>query len=340
MPRLPERRVVAHPHHLYVAWSALCNLQLDVQKGTVQTCVFQISPWLELKNRLSTFLSFAKILHWGALTVWLLPRRMMKNGKENGPCRAMSGHVGPCRAMCLGLHIGFLRLFLESSELQSSIHTELSRAEPSKQKTTRRSFRLGLGWRMLKTCISCITRNSNREALATIWLGASIHRFTRGQAFDWKVQGIVKGSWSYMLLSRVKIPKKILYNWHSTLHHNTRTYQILMLLFTVRWYWKVWWDAGRLIVTGERDEEVKTIAVWFLIPKMKESEGTLDLNVLDFFWQLDYMYLIWSILKVRLIHWCLQPRTRCSGTTSKGEWQLKPESCANLRRKKSREGVP
>lgn len=67
------------------------------------------------------------------------------------------------------------------------------------------------------------------------------------------------------------------------MHHNTRTYQILMLLFTVRWYWKVWWDAGRLIVTGERDEEVKTIAVWFLIPKMKESEGTLDLNVLDFF---------------------------------------------------------
>lgn len=118
------------------------------------------------------------------------------------------------------------------------------------------------------------------------------------------------------------------------MHHNTRTYQILMLLFTVRWYWKVWWDAGRLIVTGERDEEVTTIAVWFLIPKMKESEGTLDLNVLDFFWQLDYMCLIWSILKVRLIHWCLQPRTRCSGTTSKGEWQLKPESCANLRRKK------
>jgi hypothetical protein len=44
---------------------------------------------------------------------------MMKNGKENGPCRAM----------CLGLHVGFLRLFLESSELQSSMHrAELSRA--------------------------------------------------------------------------------------------------------------------------------------------------------------------------------------------------------------------
>ena len=326
MPRLPERRVVAHPHHLYVAWSALCNLQLDFQKGTV--CSNMCFPNFSLTwAKEQTVDVFVLCQNPSLRSPDRLAFASQNDEKWQGK-RAMSGHVSrPPRR---------LPPPLPGKQRTAKLDAQ-SRAEPSKQKTTRRSFRLGwLGWRMLKTCI---TRNSNREALATIWLGASIHRFTRGQAFDWKVQGIVKGSWSYMLLSRVKIPKK---------YYIIDIVHCIIILEHTRYlcYFLPWGDIerydGMLVDWLLREKEMKKLRQLqfdssFL--KWKSRRALWISMFLTSFWQLDYMYLIWSILKVRLIHWCLQPRTRCSGTTSKGEWQLKPESCANLRRKKSREGV-
>ena len=135
------------------------------------------------------------------------PDRLAFASQKDWKMARKTGHVGPCSASTSASSASSWKAANCKARYTEPSWAKLSRAEPSKQKTTRRSSRLG--WRMLKNAEDlynfCITRNSNREALATIWLGASIHRFTRGQAFDWKVQGIVKGSWSYMLLSRVKI---------------------------------------------------------------------------------------------------------------------------------------